>query len=328
MRPRIGVVIHQPLLDRLFSPEDKARLNSMTDVAWADKDEPLTLEEAKAILTRCRIGVGSWNTPWPDGAVLAACPSLELWVHAAGTVKHMFGAHLKGRKLTIASCAPAIADGVAEITLGQLIVGLKRILPNAASNRSGPSPRPEDVQTLAFSSIGVIGASEVGKGVIRHLVGHRARVLLYDPFVAEARAREWGVEKVGNLVDLCRRSDAVTLHAPLLPETRHLLKAEHFKAMKDNAVFVNTSRGGCLDEPALVEELRKNRLFAFLDVTDPEPAHADSPLRFLPNVVLTSHVAGSQDWSLGRQSVDDVDRFLKGEKPLFVVSEEQLERLA
>ena len=137
-----------------------------------------------------------------------------------------------------------------------------------------------------------------------------------------------GAELVADLVELCRRSDAVTLHTPPLPSTEKLLRAEHFQVMADDAVFINTSRGICLDEQALIAELAKGRLFAFLDVSAPEPAAVDSLLRTLPNVVYTSHLAGGKDGKIGRQAVDDIAAFLAGGQPLRAVTPDKLDRMA
>jgi len=98
--------------------------------------------------------------------------------------------------------------------------------------------------------------------------------------------------------------------------------------MPDDCVFVNTARGMCIDEQALIAELEKGRLLAFLDVSTPEPAADDSPLRKLPNVVYTSHTAGGPGENIGRQAVDDVAAFLRGEQPTCVVTEDMLDRLA
>ena len=107
-----------------------------------------------------------------------------------------------------------------------------------------------------------------------------------------------------------------------------LLAAREFAAMRDGAVFINTARGRCIDRDALIRELRAGRLFAFLDVTNPEPAPADCPLRSLPNVMLTGHIAGPQAKNMGRQAVDDIAAFLSGGKPMCVVGPEQLDRIA
>jgi phosphoglycerate dehydrogenase-like enzyme len=117
-------------------------------------------------------------------------------------------------------------------------------------------------------------------------------------------------------------------HAPLVPATLKILGAAHFYAMRDDAIFIINCRGGCVDEPALIEELQRGQLFAYLDVSDPEPAAADSPLRSLPNVALTSHIAGVADFRIGKQAVDDVEAFLSGKSPLYVVKEEMLDHVA
>jgi phosphoglycerate dehydrogenase-like enzyme len=107
-----------------------------------------------------------------------------------------------------------------------------------------------------------------------------------------------------------------------------MLGAEHFQAMRDDAVFVNTSRGRCIDEQALIAELGKGRLFAFLDVSDPEPTPDDSPLRRLPNVVYSTHIAGDKNTRLGDQAVADIEAFMRGEPPCRAVTEDMLARIA
>ncbi len=131
----------------------------------------------------------------------------------------MFGEHLEGRDLIIATCAPAIAESVAEITLAQLIIGLRRTLQNGVDNRSGPTRSPANSHTLFQSTVGVVGTSEVGRRVVRNLRPFGPRILLYDPFVSASEAQEMGAELVADLMELCRRSDAVTLHTPPLPST-------------------------------------------------------------------------------------------------------------
>jgi phosphoglycerate dehydrogenase-like enzyme len=325
---KIGIIVHVSLRKLLFSDADQARLEKLGDVKWTQSDVPLTSEQAAELLRDADIAIGSWKSPVPDEQLLAACPKLQLWEHAAGSVKMMFGPQLRGRNLIIASCAPALAEQVAEFTLGLLMVGLKRVWPNAMLNRVGVTPKPTDASSLAYSTVGIIGASQAGRRVIDRLQPSGARILLYDPLVDAAEADALGVRKVEDLLDLCRSSNAISLHAPLLATTRKMLGAAHFQSMRDNAIFINTARGGCVDEAALIVELQRGRLFAFLDVTDPEPASIDSALRRLPNVVLTSHIAGMADFAIGRQAVDDVEGFLKGGRPKFVVTEQMLDRIA
>jgi len=241
----------------------------------------------------------------------------------------MFGSHLADRDLTITSCAPAIAESVAELVVGELIIGLKRVLENSAANRQTTARRPDNSRTLPESVVGIVGASHVGRALLRMLRPFKpGKMLVYDPFVDADEIAAAGGEKVDTVIELCRRSNAVTLHTPALDSTRHIIGAPELQAMPDDAVFINTARGMCADESALITELSAARLFAYLDVSDPEPPAVDSPLRSLPNAVFTSHIAGGVSSAIGRQAVDDVAAFLRGEQPAMVVTAEMLDRVA
>jgi phosphoglycerate dehydrogenase-like enzyme len=133
------------------------------------------------------------------------------------------------------------------------------------------------------------------------------------------------------LSELLTRSHVVSLHAPLLPETRHMLGTRELALMRDGATLINTARGALVDPAALEAELSRGRLFAVLDTTEPEVPPPDSPLYHLPNVFLTPHIAGS----LGRETerlsdyiVAEVERFARGISLKFLVRREQLPRLA
>ncbi len=325
---KVGVVIHGSLAEQLFSQTDRLRLASAGEIHWTSSRDPIDTAAAIEILRHCEIGVGSWKTPKPDAAIMAACPKLKTWIHVAGSPKAIFGPHLDSRHFTVGCCAPAIADAVAEMTVANLLLGLKRVLENANANRTQRAVKPTNSRNLSSCTIGVIAASQVGLRVIKLLKQFGSTVQLYDPYINQARADELGVTLVEDLMDLCRSSDAVTVHAPLLPSTYQMLQAKHFQAMRPSTVFVNTSRGSIVDEKALVQELQRGRLFAFLDVSDPEPAAIDSPLRTLPNVVYTSHIAGGADLRLGKQAVDDLIAHLAGKPMTMQVTREMLERIA
>jgi phosphoglycerate dehydrogenase-like enzyme len=110
-----------------------------------------------------------------------------------------------------------------------------------------------------------------------------------------------------------------------------MIGARQLKLMQDGATFINTARGALVDEAALVAELQTGRIFAVIDVTDPEIPPADSPLFTLPNVFLTPHVAGAigtERLRLGLMAVEEIERFVRGEPMLYEVQPELLERLA
>ena len=141
------------------------------------------------------------------------------------------------------------------------------------------------------------------------------KVLLYDPYVAPSAARIMGATKVG-LTELLSKSDVVSLHAPLLPDTAGMLGFREFSLMRDGTTFINTARGALVDQPALEAELLSGRLHAVLDTTTPEVLPPNSPLFELPNVFLTPHIAGSMGTETQRLAdfvVAEIERYSKGQ---------------
>ena len=328
MKPKVGILIHTPLRKQLFHAKSWDRLHEIVDVVEHNVEHPVLAPEAAKQLADCDIAIGSWGTAIPTEELLASSPRIRLWEHAAGSVKHFDWPALAARKVTVASSKSAIAECVAQFVLGEIIVGLRQLWPNAMANRKGPTASPSGVKVLTSSRIAVIGASEVGRLVIEKLRPFGCEIDLYDPFVSAETAKALGVRLVPDLVEICREHDVVTLHTPPLPATRKMLGAIHFQAMRDDTIFINSSRGECIDEPALIAELGKDRLFAFLDVSHPEPAAANSPLRSLPNVVYTSHIAGPPSYLIGQQVVSDIEAFVRGESPRCVITKDMLDRIA
>lgn len=174
------------------------------------------------------------------------------------------------------------------------------------------------------ATIGVVGLGRIGARVAGQAAALGFRVLASDPYAAPD-----GVA-LTTFEDLLRRSDLVTLHAPLTEETRHLLRAETLALMRPGALLVNTCRGGLVEEAALVEALRSERLGgAALDVFETEPLPAASPLRQLPNVLLSPHAAWYSAASLAElpvQAARQVVDFLTGRPVPSIVNPDYAER--
>ena len=153
--------------------------------------------------------------------------------------------------------------------------------------------------------------------------------MAYDPYLSEEEASALGVSKV-SLENLMSCSDIVSLHAPATEETKHMINKTNLRLMKDGAIFINTARGSIVNEQDLIKELETGRITACLDVTDPEPPDINSPLRKLPNVVLTPHIAGAianNRLRNGRYAIDELERFFRGEKILYEVNLSHWEHL-
>lgn len=329
----VALLAMQPwALPGLLPPDLRERLRELVRL---DGDAGLTSfgAEAAGALRDAEILVTGWGCPHIDGTVLAAAPRLRAVIHAGGSVKRHVGPDVFARGIAVSSAARANAVPVAEFTVAALVFAAKRVLTRAhwfAHDREAGDWRSGAGGGTYGRTIGVVGASHTGRLVLERLRCFGARLLLADPYVTASQARALGAELV-DLDELCRRSDLLTLHAPALPETHHLLDARRLGLLKDGAALINTSRGSLVDTVALTAHCAKGRIDAVLDVTDPEPLPPEDPLLHLPNVLVTPHLAGSQGHELRRLGefvVAEAGRFVRGEPLLGAVLAADLPRIA
>ena len=275
--------------------------------------------------------LGHWGCPRLDEEVLDAMPRLRLLAYAAGTVKEIVTPAVWARGITVTSAAAANAVPVAEYALAAILFANKGVFASRERLRD-PAVRirrPRPVGNVG-KRVGVIGASLVGRRLIELLAPFELEVVVSDPYLSDGEAERLGVRRV-ELAELVATSDVVTVHAPDLPSTRHLVGAAELAAMADGATLINTARGALVDTDALVAHLRTGRLSAVLDVTDPEPLPVGHELLQLPNAFVTPHVAGALGSELGRLAdlaVTEVERFAAGEPPLHPVHAADLDRIA
>ncbi|MFJ8042474.1 hydroxyacid dehydrogenase [Kitasatospora sp. NPDC096147] len=306
------------LAERLIDPATLARIAELADLDPSLVVDDFTTPAARAALAEAEVIVSSWGCPPLDETVLAAAPRLRAVIHAAGSVKHHVTDACWERGLTVTSAAWANALPVAEYTVAAVLLANKQLLRLAADYRDRRDRHDWQAAYAATGNyrrtVGVVGASRIGRRVLELLRPYDLELLLHDPWVSAEEARELGARAV-ELDELCAASDVVTVHAPELPATHHLIDARRLALMPDGATLVNTSRGSLLDQDALTAELVAGRLSAVLDVTVPEVLPADSPLYDLPNVLLTPHVAGSLGGELHRMAAaaaDELARYAAG----------------
>jgi phosphoglycerate dehydrogenase-like enzyme len=308
-------------------------LESFAEVIHAG-DEPAGKTELIDLLADADACITSWGVHQLDTDVVAAAPHLTAMAHMGSSVKRFVSASVWQREIAVTSAGVSLAKDVAETTLGLMIVGRKRVWPLGQHVRQGgwrdsPTWDTWNARELTRSVVGIIGASNVGRHVIELLKPFEVEILLTDPYMREEDAEALGVRLV-DLDEMLRTSDTVSLHCPSNEHTRHLLGQEAFDMMKDDALLINTARGELIDEAALCTALADGRFFAFLDVCDPEPPPLDSPLRSLPNVVLTPHIAGCIDNCnrMGELAVEELRRHFAGEQPVYRITEDMLDRIA
>jgi D-3-phosphoglycerate dehydrogenase len=189
------------------------------------------------------------------------------------------------------------ANAVAEHTIGLILCEMRNLARSHCALQSGVwiarQIDPLHTFELAGKTLGLVGFGTIGRLVARRLAGFDLRLLVHDPYVPEARVEQAGGEAV-SLPELLRRSDVVSLHARLVPETEGLIGRAELALMRPTAYLINSARAGLIVEEALVEALSERRIAgAALDVYWQEPLPADHPLTRLDNVTLNSHLAGT-----------------------------------
>ncbi|MGW4896928.1 hydroxyacid dehydrogenase [Kitasatospora sp. NPDC004240] len=326
--------MHRDLAGRLIDDHTLARLTALADLDPALVLDDFTTPEAAEALAGAEVIVSSWGCPPIDEAALAAAPRLRAVLHAAGSVKHHITEACWRRGIQVTSAAWANALPVAEYTVAAVLLANKQLLHIREDYRARRAPYDWQYAYAGAGNyrrtVGVVGASRIGRRVLELLRPHDLDLLLHDPYVDDAEAARLGARAVG-LDELCAASDVVSVHAPELPETHHLIDGRRLALMRDGATLVNTSRGSLVDQDALVRELVTGRLDAVLDVTEPEVLPADSPLYDLPNVVLTPHVAGSLGRELHRMAAaaaDELARYTAGRPFAHPVHAEEAHRTA
>jgi phosphoglycerate dehydrogenase-like enzyme len=322
--------VHLPLL---FPPPLMARLRQAAEIDTTLVVRDFTDPAAAEMLSRAEILITGWGCPHLDAEVLAAAPRLRTVLHAAGSVRSLVGEALWEAGITVSSAVAGNALPVAEYSLAMILLAGKETFAHRERFRATHA-YPTTAETAATGNlgrrVGIIGASRVGRRLLELLRSFDFTVSLCDPYVNAAEASALGAELL-SLEELLRRSDIVSLHAPDIPETYRMLNGDRLALIKDGGVLINTSRGALVDPVALTDELLSGRLSAILDVTEPEPLPAGSPLYGLPNVFLTPHIAGSLGNELERLGlivVDELQRLTAGLPPAHEVRHADLTHVA
>ena len=307
---KLSLLLSRGMFARTFAPDAVEKLYSFANVMNPER-LPETVDAGYVMrnIIGAEAAITCWGTPKITGPLLEAGADLKLIAHGAGTPKAIIEGDAWARGVRVFTAAPVIAADVAETALWGIIDLQKHMKEFDAGMRSGGwfenlLDLKSDMRRLNYRlTAGVVSASRVGRNMIRLLQVFGVKVLLYDPMVSPGEAAMMGVTLAG-LEELMASCDVVTVHTPSLPETRGLIGARLLSALRDGAVFVNTSRGAVVDEKALTEELKTGRISAYLDVFEQEPLPLDSELYKLGNVRLSPHMSGGHTVNGGYERGD------------------------
>lgn len=336
-RPKVFVVPGGELQAQLFPEPVRQALAGFAEPIYNDATERITGSDLSARLAGCQGVVTGWGTPKLTVEVLDQAPDLRVVSHAAGSIKFLLPdppEEFFRRGLRLTTATSTMSRYVAECTLMLTIACLRRVSQFREEMKhtelwwgTHSALRPD---TLIEKRVGLVGLGSITWEFVRLLQPFACDLWAYSTHADPARAAAAGIKLV-ELDDLMANCDVACLFAAVRPDTIGLISRARLKLMRDGAVLVNTARGALVDEPALIEELQARRLWAGLDVTDPEPPAADSPLRTLSNVVMTPHVGGpvpSRYWDMAAFAVEELRRFFAGEPMRAEVTETRLAGMA
>ncbi len=312
--PRPTIVVADPIhaagLERLRASYEVAFLPGMDAAA----DRAQAIAAADAIVVRVfKI----------DEALLGNAPRLKLVAkHGSGVDNIDIPAASRHGVLVCNTPGGANSTAVAEGAVTLMLAVLRQVRAMDACVREGRFNErwKLSLHELWGKTLGLVGCGQIARVTARICgTGFNMKVLAYDPFVSAADMAKAGATKVESLAALAAQSDVISVHAPLSKATQHLVNAAAIAAMRPHAIIVNTSRGGLIEEAALIAALQAKKIGgAGLDVFEQEPPAADNPLFKLDNVVLSPHVAGVTEDALRGMAMsvaEVIDSVFAGKQP-------------
>lgn len=292
------------------------------EVKVSPLDRPLTREELKSEVAGMD-GVLSELTDKLDGEIMdAAGKQLRIIANYAVGYDNINIADAQARKILVSNTPDVLTDAVADHAFALMMAAARRVVESDRFSRAGKYTGWQPFlllgQDVYGKTLGIIGMGRIGSALAKRAAhGFGMKVLYHDQKPNEDLDKEIGSKNV-SVEELLKESDFVSLHVPLLPETRHLISTKQFEMMKKTAILLNTSRGPVVDEQALLEALKKGDIFsAGIDVWEFEP-HLTPGLADLENIVITPHTASATVEArnnMSRVAAENIIAALKGETP-------------
>ncbi len=293
-------------ITRRISPEAIDFLKKHFEVgAWQD-DEALSRKEVFQHIADAD-GIVVWQDK-VDAEFLDHAPKVKVIAQRAIGFDLIDTEECARRGVRVSNAPSGVDDSTADFAMALLLASARQLVEavnttmNGGWQRFGPMDSPYLGHDVYEQTLGIVGMGRIGTKVARRARGFDMKILYYDT-VRNPREKELGAEYIPDLHKMLGMADYVTIHVPLNNETRHLIGAREFAAMKPKAILVNTARGGLVDPKALYEALKSKKIHAAaIDVTEVEPIEPDNPLLTLDNIIIAPHIAGAS--ALSRVKMD------------------------
>ena len=233
-----------------------------------------------------------------DTGLMKAAPKLKVISNLAVGYDNIDIPEATRRGIVVGNTPGVLTETTADFAFALLMAAARRVAEADGFTRKGLwktwGPMVMLGQDIHHATLGIVGLGRIGVEIAKRAKGFDMEVLYYDPLRRSEVEKELGVEYISELLALLSRSDFISLHLPLCPETHHLIGAAEFAAMKSTAILVNTSRGPIVEQEALYQALKSHQIFAAaIDVTEIEPISPEDPLLTLDNVIIAPHIASA-----------------------------------
>jgi len=293
-------------ITRRISPEAVDLLKQHGEVGAWQGEEALSRDELFRNIADAD-GVLVWQDK-VDGEFLDHAPKVKVIAQRAIGFDLIDAEECARRGVRVSNAPRGVDDSTADFAIALLLASARQLVEavnttmNGGWQRFGPMESPYLGHDVYEQTLGIVGLGRIGAKVARRARGFDMKILYYD-VVRSPFEKELGIEYVPDLHKMLGMADYVTIHVPLNNETRHLIGAREFAAMKPTAILVNTARGGLVDPKALYEALKSKKIHAAaIDVTEVEPIAPDDPLLTLDNIIIAPHIAGAS--ALSRVKMD------------------------
>ena len=323
---------HKGDLQRVYEKSIKARIEKMTDAA----PEFYSAEDlGKTDFSQVKFLFTTWGmATLSEAEIKTYFPALECVFYAAGSVQNFARSFLKCG-IKVFSSWKANDVPVIEYALSQIVLAGKGFYPLLKMTKDSYEKAAEYQRNFLGNyntNIGILGDGAIGGEIIKRLKrDYSVNIFVYSITMSKERAQELGVH-LSSLDEIFTQCSVISNHLANNDKTKGIINGVLLNKMKPYTTFINTGRGAQVDEEALIGVLKRNAtITAVLDVTDPEPPKAGSPLYTLPNVFLTPHIAGSSGNEVQRMAAymaDEAERYLNKEPLLYEVTETMLEFMA
>ena len=319
-------------IDRVYAKGRRQHIEAMTNchpTIVSNEEFPRLASE----LNDLEVIFSTWGMPMLTTEVLDRLPNLKALFYAAGTVRNFASAAIE-RGITVCSAWQANAIPVAEFALAQMLLANKGYFRNVREHHSGkPGQCPFVGGAGNFgSTVALLGVGQIGRKVIELLRPFQLKVIAFDPFLPEEAAKRLGVAKV-SFEEAFKQGNIVSNHLANLPATVRMIQGCHLKTMPINATFINTGRGATVAEEQMAQVMKERPdLTALLDVVENEQDRdANAELFALPNVRMSTHIAGSLGNEVLRMAdymIEEFQRWQQGGALRYAVTKELLETMA